>query len=267
MKVSWCNRIVLPALLITAVFMVAPPPALSEGACGGPVVELEQSDRDVLALLGKGVVGKALPACRLQDTAELMPLSERKWTYRITAGGKEGKRQEASISKTKGKHAQDLWHRTIVGECTEYFSIYDKGTVKLISEINLTHSVIIRYTPMFPIMFDGMKPGQSSEVETEIKIYDLHDPTHLKYKGRLKVIHAYLGAYEITVPAGKYETVLIRSSYTGKVGPAHVVDGGYSFYAKGVGIVASVERMHVTAFLFYDKRTRTPKMLLREGGS
>ncbi len=61
--------------------------------------------------------------------------------------------------------------------------------------------------------------------------------------------------------------VMIRSSYAGKVGPAHVVDGGYTFYAKGVGIVASVERMHVTAFLFYDKRTKTPKVLIQEGGS
>jgi hypothetical protein len=104
-------------------------------------------------------------------------------------------------------------------------------------------------------------------VETVVKVYALHDPTHLKYKGQLKVTHTYLGAYEITVPAGKYETVLIRSSYVGKVGPAHVVDGGYTFYARGVGIVASVERMHVTAFLFYDKRTKTPKVLIQRGGS
>ena len=79
--------------------------------------------------------------------------------------------------------------------------------------------------------------------------------------------HTYLGAYEITVPEGKFETVLIRSSYAGKVGPAHVVDGGYAFYTRDVGIVASVERMHVTAFLFYDKRTKTPKVLVQNGGS
>jgi len=113
----------------------------------------------------------------------------------------------------------------------------------------------------------GMKPGDSSQVETEVKVYALHDPTHLKYKGRLKVNHTYLGAYEITVPAGKYETVLIRSSYAGKVGPAHVADGGYTFYARSVGLVASVERMHVTAFLFYDKRTKTPKVLIQRGDS
>jgi hypothetical protein len=231
------------------------------------VLELKQSDRDALALLGKGVVGKALPACPLHDTEGLMPLREGKWAYRITAGEHAGTRQETAISKTKGTHAQGHWHRTIAGDCTEFYSSDGKGHIALISEIDMKHNVITRYTPTFTLMFDGMKPGETSQAETAIKVYDLHDPTHLKYKGQLKVIHAYLGAYEITVPAGKFKTVLIRSSYVGKVGPAHVVDGGYTFYARGVGIVASVERMHVTAFLFYDKRSKTPKVLIQKGGS
>ena len=44
-----------------------------------------------------------------------------------------------------------------------------------------------------------------------------------------------------------------------------MVDGGYTFYARDVGIVASVERVHVTAFLFYDKRVKTPKVLIQMG--
>jgi hypothetical protein len=34
------------------------------------------------------------------------------------------------------------------------------------------------------------------------------------------------------------------------------------FYAENMGIVASIERMHVSAFPFYDKKTVTPKILL-----
>ena len=265
MKISCWNSIILPVLLMTAISMGAPPLAFCEGVCAGPVVELKQRDRDVLALLGEGVVGKALPACPLHDTAELMPLRKGKWVYRIASGEHEGTRQEASISKAKGRsHAEGSWQRTISGDCTEFYRFREKGTIELISEIDLAHNVISRYTPEFSIMFDGMKPGETSQTETVIKIYDLHDLTHLKYEGRLKIIHTYLGAYEITVPAGKYQTVLIRSAYTGKVGPAHVVDGGYTFYARDVGIVASVERMHVTAFLFYDKRTKTPKVLVQK---
>ncbi len=267
MKVSWRNKIVLPALLMAIILMGFSSPAICEDTSAGAMVELEKSDRDALAILGEGVVGKALPAWPIKDTARLMPLRKGKWTYQITAGEREGKRQVISISKTDRKDEQSLWDRSVVGDCTEFFSVKGDGTINLVSEIYLKQDAIVHYTPMLSIMFDGMKPGDKTQVETEIKIYDLHDPTYLKYSGRLKVIYTYVGVYEITVPAGKYEAVLIKSSYKGKVGPAHVVDGGYTFYARDVGMVASIERMHVTAFLFYDKRTKTPKVLIQKGGS
>jgi len=100
-------------------------------------------------------------------------------------------------------------------------------------------------------------------VQTDIKVYDLHNPSHEKYKGLLRVTHTYVGTYELVVPAGRYRAVLVKSTYNGKVGPATVNDVGYVFYSAGEGIVAAVERAHVSAFLFYDKRTRTAKVLLR----
>jgi hypothetical protein len=241
-------------------------PVMCEDPSSGGVPALTAEGREALAILGEGVVGKALPSVPLLDTALLMPLRKGKWVYRITGGTQKGARQHAAISMTKGSHGQALWQRILKGDTTEFFEVEGKGAINLISETDLKQNVITRYTPTFPIMFDGMKPGETSRRETDVKVFDLHDPTHLKYRGRLKVTHTYLGAYELTVPAGKFETVLIRSSYVGKVGPAQVVDGGYVFYAKNVGIVASVERMHVTAFLFYDKRTRTPKVLVENGG-
>ena len=151
MKGSWRGRIVFPTLLMTAIFMSIPTPALCEGPCDGPVVELKKSDRDALALLGEGVVGKPLPACPLYDTAGLMPFREGKWTYRITAGAHKGKRQEAVISKTEGTHsrnsAEHFWQRDLKGDCTEFYSIHGKGFINLLFEVNLTHSVTTRIIP------------------------------------------------------------------------------------------------------------------------
>ncbi len=228
----------------------------------GRVVKLPEKDRQALAILGQGVVGKALPALPLNGTVRLIPLQKGEWVYRLTAGAHMGARQNVLISRKKGTDDRHLWRLSIRGDTTEFLSLDGEGTVNLISEIDLKQDVITHYAPMLPLMFDGMKPGEASTVETAVKVFDIHDPTHVKYQGRLNVAHTYVGAYEVTVPAGTYKTVLIRSSYEGKVGPAHVSDGGYTFYAEGVGIVASLERMHVTAFLFYDKTTRTPKVLL-----
>lgn len=252
------------ATLLMSVFLLGFSfPAVCESSRDGVVLELNKRDRDVLALLGQGVVGKALPAFPLGDTSQLMPLREGEWVYRITAGEHKGREQKADISRTQGKGVRNLWQRAIQGDTIEFFS-FEKGTISLVSENDLKQNVITSSNPVFPVIFRGMKPGETSQLETAVKIYDLHDPTDLKYEGHLKVRHTYVGAYEVTAPAGKYRAVLIRSTYEGKVGPAHVVDGGYRFYAEGVGIVASVERKHVTAFLFYDKRTKTPKVLIQK---
>ena len=263
MSVSKGLKSMWAALLTAVVLLGFSLPGAGESSPAGVVLELTKRDRDVLATLGKGVVGKALPAFPLGSPAQLMPLREGEWVYRITAGEHKGREQKAVISRTGRKEDQNLWQRAIQGDTIEFFS-FDKGAINLVSENDLEQNVISRSKPVFPVIFDGMKPGETSQVETAINIYDLHDPTDLKYEGRLKVTHTYVGAYEVSVPAGKYRTVLIRSTYEGKVGPGHVVDGGYVFYAEGVGIVASVERKHVTAFLFYNKRTKTPKVLIRK---
>ena len=265
MEVSRFTKNLLTAFPVAILLTGFSLPVMCEEPSAGVVLELTTKDREALVILGEGVVGKALPAVPLTDTAKVMPLRKGRWAYRITAGKYEGSTQQATMSGSKGSQGQTLWQRTIKGDATEFFMVDGKGVINLISETDLRQNVITRYTPTFPIMLDGMKPGETCIRETGVKVFELHDPTHLKYEGRLKVTHTYVGAYEVTVPAGRYETVLIRSSYVGKVGPAHVVDGGYVFYAKGVGIVASVERMHVTAFLFYDKRNKTPKVLIQKG--
>ncbi len=109
-----------------------------------------------------------------------------------------------------------------------------------------------------------MHPGETRSAETDIRVYHLHDLTDGKYKGHLTVAHTYVGAYHIAVPAGNYNAALIKSTYKGNVGPGTVNDVGYVYYAAGHGIVAAVERSHVSAFLFYDKKTRTAKVLRKK---
>ena len=230
----------------------------------GKIIELQAEDKEALAILGKGVVGKAVPAKPITDTAKLMPLNEGKWTYRVLAGDHKGTNQEDIIARPKYDEYGKSWRRVVGKKRIEYYRVGNSGKIDMASEVDLVEDVLTRYTPMFPVMFNGMRPGEKNEVETDIGVYDLHDLTDEKYKGHLKVTHTYVGAYEVIVPAGKYRTVLIKSSYTGKVGPASVNDVGYMFYAEGVGMVASVERSHVAAFLFYDKKTKTPKILVHK---
>jgi len=232
----------------------------------GKVIPLHEADANAVSVLGEGVVEKALPAAPIADTARLMPLRFGKWTYGVLAGEHKNTHQEDTIGKARHKKSGVLWRRVVGKKSIEYFRVNSGGSIELVSEVDVTEGVITRYTPALSVMFNGMKPGEKKTVETKVRVYDLHDPAFEKYRGHLKVTYTYIGAYEVTVPAGKFSTTLIKSSYKGKVGPASVTDGGYVFYAENVGIVAAVERLHVTAFLFYDKRTKTPKILIHKDG-
>ena len=263
-KVCRPGFLVLVIVLLGSMSMVGAPSKANDDPVSGKIIELQAEDKAALAILGKGVVGKALPAKPIADTARLMPLNAGKWTYRVLAGDHKGTNQEDIIERPKHDESGRSWRRVVGKKYIDYYQVRDGGKIDMASEVDLVEDVLTRYTPMFPVMFNGMRPGEKNEVETDIRVYDLHDPTDEKYKGHLRVTHTYVGAYEVLVPAGKYQTILIKSSYTGKVGPASVNDVGYMFYAKGVGIVACVERSHVAAFLFYDKKTKTPKILLHK---
>ena len=144
---------------------------------------------------------KPCPQIPIKSTAKLMPLHEGTWVYLITAGDRKGATQKASISQTHRGNDKGLWSRSIHEDCTEFFAVQADGTIHLVSEMDLKQNVITHYSPAIPFMFDGMKPGQAKEVETDVKVYDLHDPTFLKYHGKLKVTHTYLGRFHISVPA------------------------------------------------------------------
>ena len=264
-KICRPGFLILIMVLLASMSMVgAPSKAYEEDSISGKIIKLQAEDRAALAILGKGVVGDALPAKPIADTARLMPLNAGKWTYRVLAGDHKDTKQEDIIARPKHEKSGKSWRRVVGKKCIEYYRVRNGGKIEITSEVDLVEDVITHYTPLFPVLFNGMRPGEKNEMETDIKVYDLHDPTDEKYKGHLKVTHTYVGAYEVTVPAGNYRTVLIKSSYTGKVGPASVNAVGYMFYAEGVGIVASVERSHVAAFLFYDQKTKTPKILVHK---
>jgi len=263
-KVCRPGFLIVVIVLLGSMSMVGAPSKANGDPVSGKIIELQAEDKAALAILGKGVVGKALPAKPIADTARLMPLNAGKWTYRVLAGDHKGTRQEDIIARPKHEKSGNSWRRVVGKKYIEYYRVRNGGKIEIASEVDLVEDVITRYAPIFPVLFNGMRPGDKNEVGTDIKVYDLHDPTDEKYKGRLKVTHTYVGAYEVTAPAGNYQTVLIKSSYKGKVGPASVNDVGYMFYAEGVGIVAAVERSHVSAFLFYDKKTKTPKVLMHK---
>jgi hypothetical protein len=107
----------------------------------------------------------------------------------------------------------------------------------------------------------GIKPGETQTLESELHAYKVGKADDTVYKGKMKVDLTYIGAYEVTTPAGTFPAVLLEGAFEIHIGPAHVKDVQYAFYAKGVGKVAEVESLNVSALLVYHSNEKTGKVL------
>ena len=106
-----------------------------------------------------------------------------------------------------------------------------------------------------------MNPGDARPFSQTVAINYLDDPTTQDYSGTLTGTYTYVGTYQVTVPAGTYSAVLMRTRCEGNIGPAHTQDTAYYFFAPGVGVVAMITQEDVEAFWIIHLDTTIGKVL------
>ena len=137
------------------------------------------------------------------------------------------------------------------------------GSLTFVEQEDLDQGVVSRYSPPEPGLLTGMAPGDRRTSTVDVKVAELSSPDKVAHEGALDVAYDYVGAYRITTPAGSYDAALIRWTYDGKVGPAKVHDTQYRFFADNVGMVASIDKLEVSAFLLYQSHKKFGKLLAR----
>ena len=227
-------------------------------------IELTKAERaEIESFLGKGVVGKAVAGDPIADTAKFFPFEPGGWTFRFTSGDNKGKTQEQSFTTIKKDESRATGRYRNGKDQTDFLSRAEDGSISVVSEQDAKQGVISRFSPPEPIYVNGLKPGDSKTFKVDVKVYDLSDPKDVTHSGSLDLTYSYIGAYEVTVPAGTYEAALIRSNYSGKVGPASIEDTQYRFLAEGVGVVAMIEKKDISAVLIYHDHSKYGKVLLK----
>jgi hypothetical protein len=214
-----------------------------------------------LELLGKGVVGKALPAPAITNIQDYANLGSGNWEYEIVHGGKDGKEVRVeSYEKMPDKDGAEIWKRTIGTEFIEYITIQsDHGFGKHL-EADLDVGYSSRFAP--GVMWLGKtKAGTTQTIKSKIESFKTGNPDHISYHGTLNAKLSYVGQYEVTTPAGTWPAVLTRSEFDIEIGPAKVTDTTYLFFAKGIGKIAEIETTHVSALLIYHSSTKVAKVL------
>jgi hypothetical protein len=231
--------------------------APQQPAASGKKIPLSPDDRQAIeSHLGKGFVGPALEAPVIDDPAHIYGLRSGAWKGKITSGKNAGKEVSWTVGQSKKPESSDGW-RGAKGDSLVIFIEQDAdGHVVAVGDIEHDHGVITRYTPPEPLLRKGIKPGETHEVDIDVKVYSAKHSDHLKYSGSLHLKHTYVGAYQIKVPAGQFDTLLFKWHYQGKVGPAKIDDALYRFFAPGVGPVAFIELKHITAALIYSDKEK-----------
>lgn len=222
-----------------------------------PVIPLPKKDREQLERgLGPGVVGKAVPAPTIKDPAAFLGAKNRSWKFRITDGDKMGEVETHTFSEFKHDSAGKTWKFVAGANSVSYLRTTSDGSIQLVSDEDRKEGVITRYSPPQPVWVANLKPGDVKRMKIDVKVYDLTDPQEVSHKGYFNMTYTYVGAYEVTVPAGKFDASLLKWEYEGKIGPASVEDVQYRFLAKGLGPAAVIEKMDVSAFLVYQDHTK-----------
>jgi DUF3108-like len=249
MRPLWIVAVVSPLLLVGG---GGAPVAAAASLTAGEQAMLEE-------MLGQGVVGAPVKGSTL--TAEFAPLHDGTWTYQIVGGDHAGKTEQHHVNRLDRDSSGASWRYAVGDKGLVFIKEMSDGSLTFVTEENSEQGVVTRYEPPEPGLLTGLAPGDSRTSSVAVAVSDLTDPSVVSHNGTLDVTYSYLGAYKVTTPAGTYDAALVKWTYKGKVGPAKVDDTQYRFFAPKVGMVASVDKLDVSAFLLYQKHSKFGKVL------
>ncbi len=231
-------------------------------AADGVVLPLPPEDQqEITARLGSGVVGQALPSNPITNPAIYFPLQERALTYLVTAGPNTGNTQSLKVAKRNRPNGTPAWRFGISPTLAGFISQNPAGDLMMPSVSDSDEGVVVITTPANPFIISGIKPGETRTFSQTVAVNYLDDPARQDYSGTLNGSYTYVGTYQVTVPAGTYQAVLMRLKYEGKVGPAHTKDAAYYFFAPQVGVVAMISQEDVEAFWIIHIDSKMGKVL------
>lgn len=241
--------------------------AIASGAAAqnaGPIIPLSDTDRGQLdALLGKGVVGEALPSAPLQDSQSYLPRHGRTLTYQVVAPGEKPAIETHEITETTEPAFTPGWQYSVGDAGDTYIQKDAAGRAFTVAEKDFDKKVLSRFAPGDPLLLSGLQPGQSVTSSHTVEVYDLSNLATVSHSGTLDVTYSHLGTHRVTVPAGTFDAALVKWSYSGKIGPATIKDAQYRFVAPNVGMVAMIQIRSISALLVYNDHSKRGKLLAR----
>jgi hypothetical protein len=218
---------------------------------------------EVRQILGAGVVGDAQPAPPLADPAMVARWEAGEWSYRITAGARQGQTEREVLAPISATARKETWERTVGREYTLYLRRAPEGSLVMPAEIAHDYKALVHFEPPLSYLIAGLAPGDTHRFDGQIDVYSSRDPATKWYTGRIQATTTYAGVYRVATPAGTHNARLIRTQYRIDIlTVVSVRDTLYTFYADGVGKVAEAERRRISMVGLFGSDTTLGKVLM-----
>lgn len=148
---------------------------------------------------------------------------------------------------------------------SQFLELSEGQGVRIVGALDRKEGVRTEFQPPKPLLPKGLMPGQSVTATCKVRVLDLAHPDKVRHSGELSVTLTHLGNFHARVPAGEYDTTLVRLDSRGKIGPAEIMHRQYYFYAEDTGLVGFLESRRISAFAIYEKKQQQALVLQREG--
>jgi hypothetical protein len=228
----------------------------------GVVLPLPPADQqEIAAKLGAAVVGAARPSETILDASAYFPLQPKTSQFQVTAGKYAGDTQELGLRSALRPSGLPAWRFRLSPSLAGFINVGPNGDLIMPAISDFDEGVVVVSTPATPFVTKGMKPGDSVTLTQAVSVNYLDNPSKQDHSGNLTTTQTYVGTYQVTVPAGTFDAVLLRLHYDGKVGPADVKYKSWYFFARGVGVIAMITHEEVDAMWIYHTNTTTGKVL------
>ncbi|QSA96541.1 hypothetical protein [Methylococcus sp. EFPC2] len=235
-------------------------------AMDGAPLKLPDDDRlSIESSLGRGVVGAEIDAPVIDEPGRYFPLATTAKSFRIVRGPQVGKPQRYRIFQTPLQSDWAGWRYEAGDDEVGYLQRLGDGSLAISGVEDHRTRAVTRYDPPEPLLPKAIAPGERRRIRMAVNVYSAGDLSEVIHRGVLTVDYHYLGACRLVVPAGRFDAIVVKSTFSGRVGPARLEDTQYRFFAAGIGLLASIESRHVSAFWIYQSDEESAKVLERVG--
>lgn len=169
------------------------------------------------------------------DAQTIFPLKSRAKTYLITQGKGNGNKTVHSCKPTDKYSA--AWVNAQGKSRSEYWRLEENGSIMMTAAISYRDRAISFFDPPLTIITKTIKPGQTQQHQTSMRVVDLKNPARQLEAGKAVITIHYVDDLLLSTPLGEILTKRIRIVFKADLRLADAVTTTTLYVSQDLGVI------------------------------